>query len=107
MPGLNRFASLALLTAILSWAWIGSSVGQTRAPLPPEKPSHQTVPEAQGSGGSGEPLSNKLGRQGGVIIPPADIDTGIAKSPPKLGGESTPIIPPPGTPGGKSGGNPK
>ena len=107
MPGLNRVAALAAVAAILGWGWIGPATAQTRAPLPPEKPSHQTVPEAQGSGSSGEPLSNKLGRQGGVIIPPADIDAGIAKSPPKLGGESTPVIPPPGTPGGKSGANPK
>ena len=107
MLRLNRFASLTALAAILGWAWIGSATAQTRVPLPPEKPSHQSVPEAPGSGGSGEPLSNKLGRQGGVIIPPADIDTEIAKSPPKLGGDSTPILPPPGTPGGKSGANPK
>ena len=107
MLGLNRFASLAALAAILGWAWIGSATAQTRTPMPPEKPSHQIVPEAQGSGGSGEPLSSKLDRQGGVIIPPADIDTGIAKSPPKFGSDSTPIIPPPGTPGSKSGANPK
>ena len=107
MLGSNRFASLAALAAILGWAWIGAATAQTRVPLPPEKPSRQIVPEGQGSGGSGERLSNKLGRQGGVIIPPADVDTGIAKSPPNLGSESTPIIPPPGTPGGKSGVNPK
>jgi hypothetical protein len=107
MPGLNRFASLLALAAILGWASPASALAQTRAPLPPEKPSHQTVPEAQGSGSSGEPLSDKLGRQGGVIIPPANIDTGIAKSPPRLGSESTPVIPPPGTPGSKSDANPK
>ena len=107
MRRLNRFASRLALAAILGWAWATSGLAQTRVPLPPEKPSHQTVPEAQGSGGSSEPLSNKLDRQGGVIIPPADIDTGLTKSPPKLGSESTPVIPPPGTPGSKSGANPK
>ena len=102
----SRVASIIGFATTLLWA-APPGFAQTRTPLPPAKPSHQSVPEAQGSGGSGEPLSNKLDRQGGVIIPPADIDSGLAKSPPKSAGENTPIIPPPGTPGGKPGANPK
>lgn len=102
----SRLASLIGIAVTLAWV-AGPTFAQTRTPLPPEKPSHQTIPEAQGSGGSGEPLSNKLDRSGGVIRPPADIDTGLTKSPPKVGSESTPIIPPPGMPGGKPGANPK
>lgn len=107
MHALNRVAALLAFAAILGWASSGMGLAQTRAPLPPEKPSHQSVPEAQGSGGSGEPLSNKLDRQGGVIIPPADVDTGLSKLPPEVSGQSTPVIPPPGTPGGRSRTNPK
>jgi hypothetical protein len=107
MRRLNRFALLLGVAAALAATIASPGDAQTRTPLSPDKPSHQTVPEAQGSGGSGEPLSDKLDRSGGVIKPPADIDTGLTKSPPKLGGEGTPVIRPPGTPGGKLGANPK
>ena len=102
----SRLASLIGIALVLTWAAC-PGVAQTRTPLPPEKPSHQTVPEAQGSGGSGGPLSNKLDRSGGVIKPPPDIDSGLAKSPPQMGSERMPVITPPGTPGGQSGANPK
>ena len=106
---MSRFSGFICLTGIaVVLAWMACpGFAQTRTPLPPEKPSHQTVPEAQGSGGSGEPLSNKLDRQGGVIKPPGGLDPGLTKPPPKAGSENTPIIPPPGTPGGKPGANPK
>jgi hypothetical protein len=107
MPIATRFLALTGLAAALVWASGPSALAQTRTPLPPEKPSHQTVPEAQGSGGSSEALSDKLDRQHGVIIPPADIDPGLSKSPPRSAGDSTPVVPPPGTPGGKPGANPK
>jgi hypothetical protein len=101
-----RLACAIIAAAALGWA-TSASFAQTRTPLPPEKPSHQTIPEEKGSGGSGEPLSNKLDRQGGVIIPPANIDSGLMRTPSRSAGESTPVIPPPGTPGGKPGANPK
>jgi hypothetical protein len=68
--------------------------------LPPSTPSHQAVPEAAspGSGGSAELLSDKLHRQDGVIRPPSGIDPGMTQPPPPVG--KTPVIPPPGTPGG-------
>jgi len=43
-------------------------------------------------------LSDELSRSKGVICPPAEVDPGISV-PPK-GGGVTPVIPPPGTPGG-------
>ena len=106
MHRIGRFASLLGILAAL--AWIGASPGmaQMRTPPPPDKPS-QIVPEARGSGGSNEPLSDKLDRSGGVIKPPAHIDPGMTKSPPQRGAEATPVIPPPGTPGGKPGAEPK
>jgi hypothetical protein len=44
------------------------------------------------------PLSEQLSQSKGVICPPAGIDPGI--SVPPIGGGRTPVIPPPGTPGG-------
>src|SRR5580704_445289 len=43
-------------------------------------------------------LSDELSRSKGVICPPAGVDPGI--SAPPVGGGVTPVIPPPGTPGG-------
>jgi hypothetical protein len=43
-------------------------------------------------------LSDQLSQSKGVICPPAGIDPGIAVPP--IGGGRTPVIPPPGTPGG-------
>lgn len=47
---------------------------------------------------SNQPLSEKLERSEGVICPPPGVDPKILERPP--GGGQTPIIPPPGTPGG-------
>src|SRR3954465_13817508 len=105
MHRIGRFASL--LGVVVGLGLIGASPGmaQTRMP-PPDKPP-QTVPEARGSGSSNEPLSDKLDRSGGGIKPPAHIDPGMTKSPPQRGAQNTPVIPPPGTPGGKPGADPK
>ena len=50
-------------------------------------------------------LSDDLSRSKGVICPPAGVDPGI--SAPPVGGGVTPVIPPPGTPGGDPGLVPK
>ena len=76
--------------------------------LPPQTPSRQTVPEApspESGGGSAESLSDKLDRQGGVIRPPGGIDPEMTQKPPAIG--KTPVIRPPGTPGGEQGVEPK
>jgi len=112
MPNIRRsllFAALAVLLA-------GSAAGPAAALTPTSpnkdqtigKSSPQPVPEDPAtSGSSTEPLSDKLDRQGGVIHPPGDVDPGITQAPPAIGSQSTPVIPPPGSPGGKRGVNPK
>jgi hypothetical protein len=49
-------------------------------------------------------LSEKLGRTNGVICPP-EVDKSISTAPPDTG--KTPIIPPPGSPGGNPNVQPK
>jgi hypothetical protein len=44
-------------------------------------------------------LSHQLSRSGGVIHPPPTADRGVI-APPNQGTSRTPVIPPPGTPGG-------
>jgi hypothetical protein len=106
MADLKRVAVLMAIFAAISWIMVALSVAQT-ANLPPETPTHQTVPEASGSGGSGEPLGDKLNRSDGVIRPPSGVDGGITQSPPASGSSKMPVIPPPGTRGGESEVNPK
>ena len=55
----------------------------------------------------GETLSERLDRNSGVIHPPAGVDPGIAAPVPDPHPNSTPVIPPPGTPGGNPSVQPK
>ena len=98
-----RFGTLAAILLLLA----APAVAADKDSLPPSTPSHQTVPEAAapGSGGSGEPLSDKLHRQGGVIRPPGGIDPAMTQDPPAQG--KMPVIRPPGTPGGEQDVQPK
>ena len=59
--------------------------------------SHQPQPN--------ETLSEKLDQTGGVICPPANIDPAIKAPTPNAG--KTPVIPPPGSPGGDQSVQPK
>ena len=115
MPRLNRHAALAAIFAASAWtapapclaaaATVAPETAQQQAQPPP-----QTVPEDTGPGKSGSssgPLSDKLDRSGGVIHPPSGVDPKIHKSPPPTGPSSMPVIPPPGTPGGKPDVEPK
>jgi hypothetical protein len=53
---------------------------------------------ARQPGASIQTLSEKLERSDGIICPPLGVDPEIAVVPP--GGGKTPVIPPPGSPGG-------
>jgi hypothetical protein len=44
-------------------------------------------------------LSDKLGKSGGVICPPNNVDPNMTAPAPQ-GGSKMPVIPPPGSPGG-------
>jgi hypothetical protein len=58
------------------------------------------------TGQAAEPLGDKLARSDGVLCPPPGIDPEIrAPTPPDAG--NTPVIPPPGSPGGNQDVRPK
>ena len=62
-------------------------------------PQQGTVaPEGATTGQRAEPLSDKLARSDGVLCPPTGIDPEIRAPTPETG--NTPVIPPPGSPGG-------
>jgi hypothetical protein len=79
---------------------------QSQVPAPPSRAPLET-PQCQrdGSRSANETtgsttLSDQLSRSKGIICPPAGVDPGITA--PSVGGGRTPVIPPPGTPGGDS-----
>jgi len=112
MPNIRHSVALAALALLLASAIPAFA---TTAPPPSASkdqsaatPSPQTVPEDRAtSGSSSEPLSDRLDRSGGVIHPPHGVDPGMTQAPPAVGSKSTPIIRPPGAPGGRRGLTPK
>ncbi|HEX2943561.1 MAG TPA: hypothetical protein VHO91_21075 [Rhodopila sp.] len=63
---------------------------------PPNAPSPPPEQIAPPSGN----LSNTLSKTHGTIKPPSNVDPGIKVTPRHKGTPLTPVIPPPGTPGG-------
>jgi len=74
------------------------------APMQPAPQSGTTAPgtaapEGTTTGQRAEPLGDKLARSDGVLCPPAGVDPEMHAPAPPDGGK-TPVIPPPGSPGG-------
>jgi hypothetical protein len=110
---------------LLSFVLAGSGMTFAQAPPTPVTPSQQTAPPApehatncapaaprgsttpEGStvGRAGEPLGDKLAKSEGVLCPPSGIDPEIRAPTPESG--NTPVIPPPGSPGGDPNVRPK
>ena len=109
----------ALLIVAMMLASAGSAVAQ--APPSPMRPAQQTAPPApnrpqncapmekgalpgavapdgQTTGQARQPLGDKLAQSDGVLCPPAGVDPEMHAPAPDAG--KTPVIPPPGSPGG-------
>jgi hypothetical protein len=104
-----RFRNLAFATVAL--LPIPTALAQSERPATPPSAlplDRRDCPPGVGSAAPPAPrpsettgsrsLSEQLSESKGVICPPAGIDPGI--SVPPIGGGRTPVIPPPGTPGG-------
>jgi len=93
------------------------------AQAPPDAPSTKATPAPAGctpssptanppgvpgstTGAAQEPLTDKLARSDGVLCPPAGVDPAI-RAPTPDAGATTPVIPPPGSPGGDQSVRPK
>jgi hypothetical protein len=63
----------------------------------PQRPG-TAAPEGQTTGQRSEQLGDRLARSDGVLCPPAGVDPEIRAPTPDAG--NTPVIPPPGSPGG-------
>ena len=83
------------------------------APLPPEvtkPPGENTTPPADPSTDDAEPtkpLTKKLREGEGVLEPPRGIDPKMEQRPDDAFKSKTPVIPPPGEPGGSQDVQPK
>jgi hypothetical protein len=78
---------------------------QATAPPPSQKPSNCANSDMT-VGQSREPLGDKLARSDGVLCPPSGVDPEI-RAPTPDSGAKTPVIPPPGSPGGDPNVRPK
>jgi hypothetical protein len=68
------------------------------APMQPVPPRGTVSPEGTTTGQRAEPLGDKLAKSDGVLCPPAGVDPEIHAPTPDAG--NTPVIRPPGSPGG-------
>ncbi|MGA9091859.1 MAG: hypothetical protein WB420_22465 [Bradyrhizobium sp.] len=75
------------------------------APMRPVPPRGTVMPEGATTGQRAEPLGDRLAKSDGVLCPPAGVDPQIRAPTPDTG--NTPVIPPPGSPGGNPNVRPK
>ena len=73
----------------------------------PQQPSHPGAAASEGTttGQGAQPLGDKLAKSDGVLCPPAGVDPEMRAPTPQ--GGNTPVIPPPGSPGGDPSVRPK
>lgn len=110
-------SSCSAALALSLWAGFATAaLAQSVAPPNPVQPQprdpnmpgqHNTVPEKIDQTGTTGTLSDKLERTEGVIRPSPNLDPGITVTPPVPNPGTTPIIPPPGSPGGNQSVQPK
>jgi hypothetical protein len=74
------------------------SLAANCAPMQPLPRPGLVVPEGTTTGQRAEPLGDRLARADGVLCPPPGIDPEMRAPTPDAG--KTPVIPPPGSPGG-------
>ena len=74
-------------------------------PMQQPQPPGTTAPGGTTTGQAREPLGDKLARSDGVLCPPAGVDPEMRAPTPE--GGNTPVIPPPGSPGGDPSVRPK
>ena len=87
----------ALVGLILAAVFAGFAVAQPAADRD-RQPRSET--EGQSPPAGAPNLSRELDRSNGVIRPPQQIDPEMQVTPPDPGSQRTPVIPPPGSPGG-------
>lgn len=110
MP-IKRLAILAILTAGSVTAAFGQTSGPRQQaphmPSPEDMPAEKIAPGDPSSTGSAGTLSDKLDKSDGVIRPPVTGTPDMTVPAPVPDPGTTPVIPPPGSPGGNPNVQPK
>lgn len=107
------FGSPALSALVLSFGALAQTPPEQTPSAPPEvmePPTENPAPTPDPSTGGAqptEPLTKKLKEGEGVLEPPRGIDPKIQKKVPDDFEGKTPVIPPPGEPGGQQDVQPK
>ena len=110
--GFSAFRTLAWLVVLCSLALGAPLAGapdavEKAAPQGQDPPGADDQDQAPPSANEGENLSEQLDRNKGVITPPPTGDADIYTDAPNPNPGTTPVIPPPGTPGGDQSIQPK
>ena len=95
MRGMSVIAAAAIGFGAVTAAAAADSNGPSA-----DQPTPLTAPPLSGT------TSSDLGRSGGVIAPPADVDPQMRRMP-SPSCDHMPVVPPPGTPGGDPSVKPK
>jgi len=93
------FAAMLSLAAMLGIAAAGSAAWAQSTPTDRDPPPKSET-EGQSPPAPNDNPSQQLDRSKGVIRPPQSVDPEIQVPPPDPGAQKTPVIPPPGSPGG-------
>ncbi len=113
---MRRVQTLVLATIASGFGFAALAQTPIQPPRDPNMPAPQsTIPEkvapsdpsSTGSTGSSGTLSDKLEKSDGVIRPRTNIDPEITTRAPVPNPGTTPVIPPPGSPGGNPTVDPK
>jgi hypothetical protein len=88
MPTLFRIFATAVVRVVATVVLLSVVLGSTPSAAQGAPPAPKDNP------------SDKLDKSGGVIKPDRNLDPKMQVTPPDPGPTSTPVIPPPGTPGG-------
>jgi hypothetical protein len=100
-----RLATLILPLCLVIQPTSGMAQAPTGANCPPGVNDQPATPGGHADKGQEPNLSDRLAENKGVLCPPAGVDPAI-RQPPPAGGR-TPVIPPPGSPGGDQSVQPK
>lgn len=113
----STVSSAMCIAFALSSAAVPASAQSPPAPAQPpgvpnnaNPPSESTTPPALPGGDTAKPdkpLSNELKQNEGVLEPPKSLDNEIVREAPVPEPNTTPVIPPPGAPGGDPNVKPK
>lgn len=108
-PNIPALAFALLGAALLYAAGVSRAHSQAAAPAAPslQAPRPEASEPKPALPSTGENLSERLDRSGGVIRPPAGVDPEIRVPPKEPNAGTMPVIPPPGSPGGNPSVQPK